>query len=173
MKVDLEELKNRVHAANAKWWVDINTGEPIERNRDELLMLVITELSEAVEGIRKDLMDDHLPHRKMEEVEIADAMIRLLDYCGGFDERVSYASEIINKSTKGSFEDSPSKAADIFDICYYVTAMEVEKSLISMYEYCNKWNLDLFGSLEEKLAYNATRADHTHEARREVNGKKF
>ena len=32
-------------------------------------------------------MDDHIPTRKMEEVEIADAFIRLFDYCGyrGFD----------------------------------------------------------------------------------------
>lgn len=35
-----------------------------------------------MEGMRKNLMDDHLPHRKMVEVELADAMIRILDYCG-------------------------------------------------------------------------------------------
>ena len=31
----------------------------------------------------KDLMDDHLPHRKMMEVELADAMIRICDLAGG------------------------------------------------------------------------------------------
>ena len=30
-------------------------------------------------------MDDHLPHRKMEEVEMADCIIRIMDYCGRFD----------------------------------------------------------------------------------------
>jgi NTP pyrophosphatase (non-canonical NTP hydrolase) len=28
-------------------------------------------------------MDDKLPHRTMEEVEMADVLIRLLDYCAG------------------------------------------------------------------------------------------
>ena len=54
-----------------------------ERNPLELLMLSVTEISEAVEGVRKNQMDDHLPHRKMEEVEVADAIVRLLDYAGG------------------------------------------------------------------------------------------
>ena len=39
-------------------------------------MLTISEIAEAMEGERKNLMDDHLPHRKMAEVEIADAYIR-------------------------------------------------------------------------------------------------
>ncbi|TOM56066.1 hypothetical protein CGH73_27540, partial [Vibrio parahaemolyticus] len=30
------------------------------------------------------LMDDHLPHRKMAEVELADAVIRILDYAHAF-----------------------------------------------------------------------------------------
>jgi hypothetical protein len=36
---------------------------------------------------RKDLMDDHLPHRKMAEVELADAVIRICDLAGlkGYD----------------------------------------------------------------------------------------
>ncbi|MNO56386.1 hypothetical protein D3C76_468980 [compost metagenome] len=41
-----------------------------------------SELSEALEGIRKDTMDDHLPHRKSVEVELADAVIRIFDYAG-------------------------------------------------------------------------------------------
>ncbi len=40
-----------------------------------------------MEGERKDLMDDHIKHRKMAEVELADAVIRIADYCGrwGYD----------------------------------------------------------------------------------------
>lgn len=41
-----------------------------------------SELSEATEGYRKDLMDDHLPHRPMIEVELADALIRIFDLAG-------------------------------------------------------------------------------------------
>lgn len=43
------------------------------------LGLVHSEISEALEGGRKSLMDDHLPHRKAEEVEYADAIIRIFD----------------------------------------------------------------------------------------------
>ena len=46
------------------------------------LMLIVSEIAEAMEGDRKNLMDDHLPHRKMLEVELADAIIRILDLAG-------------------------------------------------------------------------------------------
>lgn len=46
------------------------------------LMLIVTEVAEALEGDRKDRMDDHLPHRKMFEVELADAVIRIFDLAG-------------------------------------------------------------------------------------------
>lgn len=49
------------------------------------IALIHTELSEMVEGIRKDAMDDKLPHRKMEEVELADVLIRMEDYAGFYD----------------------------------------------------------------------------------------
>lgn len=79
----LNELALRVHQANAKWWIDLETGEPLRRNVGELLMLSVSELAEALEGHRKNLMDDKLPHRTMFEVEIADCMIRLFDIAGG------------------------------------------------------------------------------------------
>lgn len=60
---------------NAGWW-----DKP--REDGTLLMLATSELSEAMEGFRKDLMDDHLLHRKMAEVELADAVIRIFDLAG-------------------------------------------------------------------------------------------
>lgn len=81
---DLNELAKTAHKANRKWWFDIETGLPLNRNKGELLALIHSEISEALEGERKQLMDDHLPHRKMAEVELADALIRIFDYAGGF-----------------------------------------------------------------------------------------
>ena len=82
--MNLNDLSASVHQANIKWWHDLQTGEPISRNKGELLALIHSEISEALEGERKNLMDDHLPHRRMAEVELADAIIRIFDYCGAF-----------------------------------------------------------------------------------------
>ena len=76
-------LAEDVHKANAKWWIDIKTGDPLDRNVGELLCLVHSEISEAMEGHRKGLMDDKLPHRSMLEVELADAVIRIFDIAAG------------------------------------------------------------------------------------------
>lgn len=52
------------------------------RETGTCLMLIVSEIAEAMEGDRKGLMDDHLPHRKMFEVELADAVIRIFDLAG-------------------------------------------------------------------------------------------
>ena len=83
----LNDLARDCHTANQTWWHDPVTGERLNRNKGELLMLIVSEIAEAMEGERKNLMDDKLPHRKMAEVELADALIRIFDYAGayGFD----------------------------------------------------------------------------------------
>jgi len=68
-------------AKEAGWWTNLETGEPLERNKGEMFCLMHSEISEAMEGARKNLMDDHLTYRSMEEVELADTIIRILDYC--------------------------------------------------------------------------------------------
>jgi hypothetical protein len=115
-------------AAENGWWTELGTGRDLtssnypkqqpNKNVGELLCLVHSEISEAMEGHRKVLMDDKLPHRTMLEVELADALIRICDMAGGL-------------------------------------------------------GLDLPGAVTEKLAYNASRADHKIENRRAVGGKKF
>lgn len=80
----LNYLRDECHRANETWWHDPATGEPLTRNKGELLMLMVSELAEAMEGERKSLPDDKLPHRKMSEVELADCLIRIFDYAGGF-----------------------------------------------------------------------------------------
>jgi hypothetical protein len=81
----LNALRDDIHARNvaAGWWSDLATGQRIERNDGEMIALMHSELSEGLEGVRKSKMDDHLPHRPMVEVEMADTIIRILDYCGG------------------------------------------------------------------------------------------
>lgn len=69
-------------AKRAGWWTDIKTGEPKDRNDGEMIALMHSELSEALEGLRKNLNDTHLPHRKSVEVELADTLVRIFDYAG-------------------------------------------------------------------------------------------
>lgn len=125
-------LQQQCHglAVSSGWWTDIETGEDLrgyrasakgvaaKRNIGELLCLIHSEISEAMEGARKGLADDKLPHRQMLEVELADAVIRIFDMAGGL-------------------------------------------------------GLDVAGAMAEKLAYNASRADHKPNNRRAIGGKKF
>jgi hypothetical protein len=69
-------------AWNVGWYHDPATGDQIDRNMGEILALIHSEVSEALEGHRKDLMDDKLPHRKMVPVELFDAAIRIFDTIG-------------------------------------------------------------------------------------------
>lgn len=82
----ITNLANFIHGRNvaAGWWTDLETGEDLhgKRNMYELLALVHSEVSEALEGRRKKLADDKLPHRPMFRVELIDAIIRLLDILG-------------------------------------------------------------------------------------------
>jgi len=82
--VRLNELAALCHHDNMKWWTHPKTGKPLKRNKGELIALMHSELSEMLEGVRKDKMDEHIPHRRNEDVEAADLLIRLLDYCGAY-----------------------------------------------------------------------------------------
>ena len=102
------------------WWTDPQTGEAIDPKSvfAQKLALMHSELSEALEADRKDLMDDKLTHRHGTEVEFADAVIRIFDMAGAM-------------------------------------------------------GMDLGGAISEKLDFNAKRADHKIENRKEKNGKKY
>lgn len=93
-------LADSIHAMNCRagWWTDLSTNEDLhgKRNVGELLMLCVSELAEAMEGHRKNLMDDHLPAYPMMRVEVIDCMIRCLDLLGSDREaqRTQPAGEI-------------------------------------------------------------------------------
>lgn len=83
-------------AMNAGWYRNPETGEPIVRNFGEVVSLMHSELSEALEAHRKGLRDDKLPHRSGIEVEFADCIIRILDTAQALD--LDVAGAIIEKN---------------------------------------------------------------------------
>jgi NTP pyrophosphatase (non-canonical NTP hydrolase) len=95
--IGVESLVSLCHGAAVRggWWHDLHTNEPLQRNVAEMLCLIHSEVSEALEGHRKNLMDDKLPHRSMLEVELADTVIRIADLCGGL--KLDLAGAILEK----------------------------------------------------------------------------
>ena len=82
--MNLNDYAKLCHDDNQHWWHDPATGKRLERDKATLLFLIVSEIVEAGEGERKDLMDSHLPHRKSAEVELADTLIRIFDYAGAY-----------------------------------------------------------------------------------------
>ena len=81
-----------IHVDNIKagWWTDLESGVNLAAEARagtrlgkaivcEKIALIHSEVSEALEGYRKNQQDEKLPNRKAIEVELADAIIRILD----------------------------------------------------------------------------------------------
>lgn len=73
-----EEMQAEVHhIAQTKGWWDT------DRPAGEIIALIHSELSECLEACRKGYPSDkHLPHRDNAVVELADAVIRIMDWAG-------------------------------------------------------------------------------------------
>lgn len=80
-------------AVASGWWH--KDGERRERNEGELIALMHSELSEALEGVRKNLESDHLSDVKMVDEEMADVVIRVFDYC--YAKQIDVVNVILRK----------------------------------------------------------------------------
>lgn len=165
------------HRDNQHWWHDPATGARIERNMGEMLMLVVSEIAECMEGERKNLMDDHLPTRKMAEVELADAVIRLADIAGSkkcdLDAVDIDPADFASDNRGAQLLRISRSVQEIANRSYTGFAEQVMWAIRLIQMYADKHGYDLWGAVAEKREYNKHRADHKPEARLAANGKKF
>lgn len=169
----LIELQNKIHQQNRDigWW-----DEP--RPFSTFVCLFHSELSEAMEGDRKGLMDDHLPHYPMFQVELADFVIRCMDWLGsvGSDEYGQASGEklsgidnclmlaYLHKCVSNCLGDNGESE-------------DAEFVLSAVVEYCFKYadynEFNLHQIILEKVEYNKHRSDHKRENRNKEFGKKY
>jgi hypothetical protein len=83
-RTNIQPIIREIYNGNiaAGWYSDPKTGERIVRNKPEMLMLMVSEIAEAMEGLRKKLKDDKLPTRDMCVTEMGDTFIRMCDFLG-------------------------------------------------------------------------------------------
>lgn len=177
---------------NAGWWSDLETGQrlrPEERDIGEIFALIHSEISEGLEGWRKNLMDDKLPHREMLEVELADTCIRILDVAGAFGWDLTTDVDCYNHEMPGStgkiFVQLHRKVSDAFTryekwadlgmlepIAPLGPGYCLGRILAMIEQFADSRGYDLQRAMLEKLVFNLDRADHKRENRLAEGGKK-
>lgn len=191
---NLADLAIQIHADNvaAGWWTDLKTGESLlrTRNRPEMLMLAVSEIAEAAEGI-DGRMDDKLPHLPMYDVELADFVIRQMDQIGA---EVSCGAEMPKPANL---------TVPFFKWLDEIRGMSRHKKLLLLVritscamehyrkgEHQNYVNMmasgvmvafsigendgiDLWDIIQQKREFNRNRADHKIENRLKAGGKSF
>lgn len=176
--IDRQALAKKAHAAAvAKGFWDEDYSP------EHYLMLVITELSEAVEAHRKGKHADiknyadsaqttfnfeHYIKDTLED-ELADAYIRLMDFCGGWIESRGgecYLGDLEDDSDDTDLYDMPLESDRTFaDIIYRVIALPIGigyynqaiDMIFLIEKVCNHLGIDLAWHIEEKMRYNETR----------------
>ena len=166
--MNINKLAKQIHetAVEKGWWDG-------ERNHDEIFMLIITELSEAIESDRNansaspDIIEEYRYNveensnfdfksgfeeyiKDTVEDELADAFIRCLDY-------LYYRHQdniIINKY---AISVSDNFAENIFHICKEVTNRRIEDATFFIMYLCDEYDINLEWHVKQKMKYNGMR----------------
>lgn len=171
----INKVAHQLHQQNLEmgWWDD----NPCIYTK---LQLVSTEVAEATEGERQDLMDDKLPHRKMGEVELADALMRVLDLCQHLGvkirhEKYAYIPKINqNWSVSRKHLELNRYIVELShrleeyendEGAFYWVGTNSERLVYGIIAVAVQQGYDIESALIEKMAFNKTRADHQPETR--------
>lgn len=177
-KIDFNSFAKQIHKnAKAKGFYD----KP--RNIGELFMLIVSEMGEAVEAHRKGrtanlqrFEEQYMGRREVfatlftSEIkdtlqdEIADVVIRLLDYCASIGEEIS-DTKIANLTPKEVPENIGEALFEMVGTLrwIYVASDPITRSdeihgfLSMMLAFCEKNGIDLCRHMELKTNYNKTR----------------
>lgn len=172
------------------WWHDIETGQKKERNVGELISLIHSEYSEAMEGNRRSkpdamIMDDKLPHYEMFVVELADGIIRIADMAGGLslplaDVMPQVMDRIMFKPVQNVGQALADIHREISEAYFqYMTdkqqgaAYHLGRALMLTANMASQFDIPLAEALTEKFVFNATRDDHKPENRLAAGGKAY
>ena len=183
-------------AKDAGWWSNPHTGEPVVRNTGEILMLAVSEVTEAVEAWENRAMDDKLTGRRGVEVELADFCIRNFDTMTGLGHRDAFVRALgllRNVPFHGGDGGPPSEKRFLGIIRHMADAMEADRKRAPSKRFPDIPGLvvhvaqatraaiklaalvdaDLPNAIREKVAYNRQRADHKPENRIKEGGKMY
>ena len=177
-KIDFNSFAKQIHKnAKAKGFYD----KP--RNIGELFMLIVSEMGEAVEAHRclrfskLDVFEEHYKanrdyfkdffrmHVKDSfEDEIADVVIRLLDYCASIGEEISEGkiSDLAPKEVPENIGEALFEMVGTLRWIYLASdpitrSDEIHGFLSMMLAFCEKNGIDLCRHMELKTNYNKTR----------------
>lgn len=170
--------------ANEKGFWELN----LKRPKGEMVMLVITELAEAVEAHRKHrrfafdktvimtldksattenpadakkVWNDTFLEKVKDTVEdeMADAVIRILDYTKGFD--IPIVKREYRKNSTGNFANDVLRLTHYCICAYHSESGEETKdwgyALSAINEFCKWYSIDLAQHIHWKMEYNSNR----------------
>lgn len=177
------DLSKDIHQQNveAGWW---NNADRADKHLFYTkLMLTVSEVCEAMEGDRKNLADKYLTDLPAFDVELADAMIRLLDLggfygfevkSGRFNQEVSSFMALLNKT------NTPAPVGLFALVCQIaqMTNIDTEEHVYTdtvaiIHALAEYYNVSLLEIIKRKREVNRTRKDHTSEARAAEGGKTY